>query len=274
MQLTPHQIARFDTFGFLHLAGAIADRIDGVIGAFDRLWHSCGGGHDGRRHDFRQRSCLAAFIDRDAELCTLLDDPRIDAIASGLLGEDFNYMGSDGNYYSGDTHWHADGAHRGIRHIKIAIYLDPLTPETGALRVIPGSHRLDDRYAQDLRAGLAEGRFGIGGDLLPAWSATIRPGDLLVFDHNILHSAWGGGTQRRMFTLNLCQRYPADRLGELQDYLATAARFVLTPEVSAPMRETAGPKRRRHLEQPAANTAKLVAEVARLQAAGQVPARG
>lgn len=36
---------------------------------------------------------------------------RINAIATQLLGEDFNYMGSDGNYYVGDTGWHSDGWH-------------------------------------------------------------------------------------------------------------------------------------------------------------------
>ena len=40
---------------------------------------------------------------------SLIDDPRIHALATTLLGDDFNYMGSDGNYYVGDTGWHSDG---------------------------------------------------------------------------------------------------------------------------------------------------------------------
>ena len=78
----------------------------------------------------------------------LLDDPRILAIAKTLLGDDFNYMGSDGNFYVGDTRWHSDGGHKleDPMHIKIAFYLDPLTRDTGALRVIPGSHLFGDNY--------------------------------------------------------------------------------------------------------------------------------
>ena len=67
-----------------------------------------------------------------------------------LLGDDFNYMGSDGNYYVGDTPWHSDGWHSGVRHIKIAFYLDPLTRNTGCLRVIPGSHKIGDAFAEAL----------------------------------------------------------------------------------------------------------------------------
>ena len=47
-------------------------------------------------------------------------------------------------------------------HIKIAFYLDPLTADSGSLRVIPGSHRIGDAYATALNdAALREP--GIGG---------------------------------------------------------------------------------------------------------------
>ena len=71
----------------------------------------------------------------------MLDDPRILDISTKLLGSDFNYMGSDGNYYVGDTGWHSDGGNTDILHIKIAYYLDPLSRETGSVRVLPGSHQ-------------------------------------------------------------------------------------------------------------------------------------
>ena len=68
-------------------------------------------------HDGSKRTCVVPFIDQ--KMSTLLDDPRILAIGSSLLGEDFNYMGSDGNYYTGDTAWHRDGFHKKHRHLKI-----------------------------------------------------------------------------------------------------------------------------------------------------------
>ena len=41
---------------------------------------------------------------------TLLEHPAIVAVASALLGPDFNYGSGDGHYYVGDTAWHPDEA--------------------------------------------------------------------------------------------------------------------------------------------------------------------
>src|SRR5262245_27668549 len=122
MQLTQQQLAFFETFGYLGFPGLMADRVDEIIREFGALWESRGGGHNGQTHDGKRRSCVVQFIDLRERLSSLLDDPRILGIATGLLGEDFNYMGSDGNYYAGDTGWHSDGWHTNIRHIKIAFY--------------------------------------------------------------------------------------------------------------------------------------------------------
>lgn len=273
--LSRDQIAFFDTFGFIRLPGLLADRAAAIIEAFDQVWAGRGGGHDGRRHDNRQRSCVVPFIDQHPVLCALLDDPRVHGAACDLLGDDFNYMGSDGNFYAGDTGWHSDGWHAEQRFIKLAFYLDPLSPETGALRVIPGSHRVGDRYSEQLQRITGSPRpFGMGGDELPAHATVIRPGDLMIFDHNTKHAAFGGGSNRRMFTINLCQRFPEDRLEALQDYLAGHARFLIERNVGETMVKTAGPQRLRHLEQVMANDFKLTAETRRLRATAAEPARG
>ena len=117
-----------------------------------------GAGHHGKPHEGKARSCIVPFIDQTARLCALLDDARILGIATSLLGDDFNYMGSDGNYYVGDTGWHSDGWHSNFTHIKIALYLDPLTRDTGAIRVIPGSHLPGDTYANALAEKLVRAR--------------------------------------------------------------------------------------------------------------------
>ena len=107
---------------------------------------------------------MVPFIDQSEYLSGLLDDPRIDDVASDLLGEDYNYTGSDGNFYVGDTRWHSDGYARSkYRNIKFAFYLDPVDRDTGCLRVIPGSHHRGDDYAEGLQehyvkpAGLDDG---------------------------------------------------------------------------------------------------------------------
>ncbi len=151
-RLTDQQINFFGTFGYLSFPSLVEDRSAEIDREFEAVWDTHGGGHDGKPHDGKARSCIVPFIDQSEILSSLLDDPRILGIATSLLGDDFNYMGSDGKYYVGDTHWHSNGAHRAEdpMHLKIAFYLDPLTRDTGALRVIPGSHLFGDRYADGL----------------------------------------------------------------------------------------------------------------------------
>lgn len=253
--LTPQQKTFFNTFGFLAFPGLLKDRIDEIIREFEAIFAKRGGGHHGAPHGGKQRSCIVPFLDQSEVLCSLLDDPRIHGIATGLLGEDFNYMPSDGNYYAGDTGWHSDGWHPETLHVKIAFYLDPLTRDTGCLRVIPGSHQLGDGFASALNAqihGCTE-TWGLHGRDVPAVALETTPGDILVFNHNTKHAAFGGGGWRRMFTMNLCQRYPEERLAELREYLSGVSRFWVDRAYGEIMMKTAGPQRRRHLEQVMAN---------------------
>jgi hypothetical protein len=262
--LTDEQVRFFETFGYLGFPGLLADRIDEIIDEFETLWESRGGGHNGHPHDGTARSCIAQFIDHRERLSSLIDDPRIRGIATSLLGDDFNYMGSDGNYYAGDSGWHSDGWHTDIRHVKIAFYLDSLTRETGCLRVIPGSHHVGDRYAGALQEQIrrSEELWGTRGPDLPAVALETQPGDIVCFNHNTKHASFGGGKRRRMFTINLCQRYPDERLEELRSYMAGGARFWVESGYGEAMVRTAGPRRMRHLEQVLANDGHL-AELSR-----------
>lgn len=274
--LTEREVAFFETFGYLAFPDLLSDRIEAIQAVFEEVWARQGGGHFGKAHDGTARSCIVPFIDQDARLASLLDDPRILAIARSLCGDDFNYMGSDGNYYVGDTGWHSDGWHPRIRHIKIAFYLDPLTRETGALRVIPGSHRLGEGYADQLQreVGKSADRWGVAGPDIPAVALETQPGDLLVFNHNTKHAAFGGGTRRRMFTMNLCQRYPEEQLDELRDYLAGAARFWVDRAFGEAMIATAGPERHRHLSQVMENDGHLAELAQAARERMKEPSRG
>jgi len=200
-QLDSHQLDFVDTFGYLSFPGLLCDKIDEIKQAFDRLLKRNGGDE----HDGLERLFMAPFINHDRYLCTLLDDPRLHGIATGLLGEQYQYWNSDGNYYVGDTRWHSDTVWpEPIRFYKMAIYLDPMTKDTGALRVIPGSHRFGEGYAETVHAHLTGKQTcwgGIHGRDLPAVAIETEPGDLVVFNHSTKHSAWGGGTKRRMFTI-------------------------------------------------------------------------
>ena len=274
--LTDQQIAFFETFGYLSFPQLFTDSIDSISNDFEELWNSRGGGHNGKPHEGTARSCIAPFIDQSEKLSSLLDDPRIRGIATSLLGDDFNYMGSDGNYYVGDTGWHSDGWHPEVRHIKLAFYLDKVNKDTGCLRVIPGSHHIQDVYAKTLqdKARKSHENWGVDGRDVPAIDLETVPGDLVCFNHNTKHAAFGGGARRRMFTLNLCQRYPEHLLGELKDYLSGGARFWVERVYGPAMIATAGADRMPHLEQVLANGGHLAELSKQARARMQKPARG
>ncbi len=274
--ITEQQVRFFETFGYLAFPGLIKDCIDEVIDAFEEVWEEQGHSHSGIPHDGSKRSCIVPFPDQHPRLCRLLDDPRIDAIASALMGDNYNFMPSDGNYYSGDTRWHSDGVGSDILHIKFAFYLDPVTRDTGCVRVIPGSHRFGDLFADSLSRDVQESvdLWGIDGSQVPCQAVETQPGDVVVFNHKTKHASFGGGGWRRMFTMNMCRHYPDDRIQELRDYLNGVSRFWVDRAYGQIMMDTAGPRRRRHLEQVMANDGHI-AELSR-QAKEEMkePARG
>jgi len=276
--LTEQQLARFHTFGFLAFPGLLADRIARITEEFEAIWAANGGGHNGQAHDGTVRSCSVQFIDQNAYLSTLLDDPRIHGIAADILGEDFNYMGSDGNFYTGNTRWHSDGygGRGGLLHIKIAFYLDALTGETGALRVIPGSHRVGEAFADDLQGNIRKSDeiWGLQGREIPAVALATNPGDILVFNHDLKHAAFGGSQRRRMFTMNCCRRYPDDKLQDLRDYIGGGARFWVERAYGEAIIRTADPARMAHLEQCLANDGHLAELSRKAREHMAEPARG
>jgi len=275
-RLSQEQLACFHTFGFLSFPGLLHDRIERIIAEFEVLWAAQNGGHHGQAHDGRRRSCIAPCIDRSVYLSTMLDDPRLAGIAASILGDDFNYMGSDGNLYAGDTGWHSDGWHQDQIHIKLAFYLDPVARDTGCLRVIPGSHQIGDQFADALQREIyeSEKNWSLHGRDVPCVALETKPGDVVLFNHNTKHCAFGGSARRRMFTMNCCQRYPANRLQDLRDYLAGGARFWVERAYGDAMIRTATPERMVHLEQNLANDGhlKALADKARLEMAE--PSRG
>ncbi|MGC4044356.1 MAG: hypothetical protein QM758_11210 [Armatimonas sp.] len=100
------------------------------------------------------------------------------------------------------------------------------------------------------------------------------PGDVLVFNHNTKHAAFGGGTRRRMFTMNLCQCYPDEKLPELRNYLSGGARFWVERAYHDTMVETATPERMRHLEQVRANDGHLAELAQQAREKMAEPSRG
>jgi ectoine hydroxylase-related dioxygenase (phytanoyl-CoA dioxygenase family) len=281
--LTPQQLAYMDAFGYLVFPGLLADRIERITDEFERVFADRGGGHNGRQHDGTARSCILPFIDQSEYLSSLIDDPRIDGIFESLLGSDYVYLGSDGNFYVGDTGWHSDtdwtGKMRGSPprvFYKMALYLDPVGATSGALRVVPGSHRYGDRFAEDMQRLLrrSETDLGMKGDAVPAISLDSRPGDVVVFNQNTKHSAWGGSNRRRMFTINCTRRYEDADIPLLQNEVAAFARFWVDNVYGDAMLRTASEARMVHLRQPLTQLDHLVAAVRVAKETMDEPARG
>ena len=283
MKLSEQQLRTFDTFGFIMFPGLFADEIGRITEGFDRIWAAHGGGHYGRPHDRQKRSALLPFIDRDEELCGLIDDPRIDGVIGSLLGDDYNYTSSDGNYYVGDTPWHSDGylKHPKYTSVKMAFYLDRVTRDTGCLRVIPGSHKLDDTFADALQEATPSSKenrteelWGIQGGQVPAVALESEPGDLLMFNHRIKHGSWGGGDRRRMFTMNFQERFWEEDLAELRNDVGGMARFWVDQPYAEALVRTAGPQRMIHLEQRLTNADHLPGLAAKAREEMPEPSRG
>jgi ectoine hydroxylase-related dioxygenase (phytanoyl-CoA dioxygenase family) len=289
MKLSDQQVQFFSTFGFIKIPGSFADDIDRITEAYEQVWKDHGGGFDGRAHDYQRRSVLWPFIDDNDYLSSLIDDKRIKAIGTSLLGKGFNYASSDGNFYVSDTEWHSDTCRNfnygpvmedpsrsshGYGALKLAFYLDPLTSENGCLRVIPGSHRVGDKFADSLQSEIfeTEDKWGMIGKDVPAVPLETTPGDLLVFDLCTKHASFGGGTRRRMFTINLQQRFSDKDLPSLRENIASIAntkggahRFGALRAYGDIMIKTASPERMVHLEQRLANDSLLREKILELR---------
>jgi hypothetical protein len=143
----------------------------------------------------------------------LLD--RLETTAEQLLGGPVLPTRAKGVRYMAETPWHADSDDGAVKSVGFAAYLEPLGADSGALRVLPASHR--QGFADELRrasvAGLPAGE-------LPGHVVCTDPGDIVVFDEHLLHASAGGNPRRQWrvdFVLDL-----RDAAGEarLQAYFA------------------------------------------------------
>ena len=270
VEVTQAQARFFEAFGYLILPNSLKTDIDWITEEFEQTFLDRGIEHDGTR-----RSAIVPFLDVRERMCSLIDHPVIQSVLTCLAGVDANYIGSDGNYYSGDTKWHSDGAHAVGTYLKIAVYLDPVTRESGALRVIPGSHRAEAHGWEARQARDSLDLWGIPGRDVPCTVLESQPGDLVVFNHNLMHSAWGGGKRRRMFTINIASRATApEELEELRSYISNLAVFWNDTVYGEHMLSTAGPSRLRHLQQVVENQHHLAPLAAKARSEMAEPAAG
>jgi hypothetical protein len=96
-----------------------------------------------------------------------------------------------GTLYRGDTPWHVDSESH-IQSIGCIAYLESINARSGALRVLPGSHRPE--YGDAIRA---LGATGMPATALPAHVIESEPGDLILMDEHLFHASFSGGVRRQ-----------------------------------------------------------------------------
>ena len=237
--LNAQEIAFFNVFGFIVLRKIFKpERVADMSESFDQIAVF---DRDGKEFEGEQRQDLylsdqSGF--KNIEICDELFHPL-----AQLLGQDFVLTGKcGGGLFVGDTQWHPDIAKVSNQtNIKAGIYLDPVTTDTGCLRVVPGSHKNPlHEQLQPLRMGrikksLEDGSlmsniapagqkgrieledwqeysginmdedntiFGVDPITIPAAHMESMPGDVVFFNQCIFHASFGGATGRRMVAMS------------------------------------------------------------------------
>lgn len=230
-----HKQRFYNDFGYLYLPGLFAGEIDWITEEFERVLRD-----NGVAYDSTERRGCSSVIEQSERLCTLIEHPGLVDVMTAVLGDDYNYTGSSGELMVGGGQWHPDGRFPLVRYAKMIMYLDHLTPETGGLRVVPGSH-LQDWPAANIDT---QARWGIGPEEVPCMSPENRPGDAILFNLHTLHNALGGGNRRRLLAMGFSARcHTPEQFDDLKKRL-------VTPPYSDIMLGTATPERMRHLRQP------------------------
>jgi hypothetical protein len=226
--LTPQQVNYFETFGFLTVPGLFLPDLERLRRGFEEVfareedqfvldpdnpYHQT----DDPELAKQVRVIVPAFLERSEDLQWLRDDPRVRGVVRSLLGDNAVYGESDGNLFNCDVLWHIDAYNAPIEknHIKLYFYLDPLDAESGALRVIPGSHELVGNFSHTLRRDLHDPAkvpeiYGVELDEIPSWVLDVQPGDLVVGNFRGMHGSFHGGSRRRLFTVNFHEVKPTD----------------------------------------------------------------
>ena len=205
--LTQQQIIHFETFGFLHLRNVFSPNEVEIMNTeyekgltrTSRLMDSPVGRR--RQLNWPNMGPETPF------LAGLLEDSRICGVAEQLFDEDVVGVASNGNHFAGDrTEWHPDTHDPHMQGVKFACYLQALDGNSGALRVIPGSHKSplhDDLYRvkrKDSNRGKTA-ETGLDVSQFPAHVCQSEPGDLIAFNFRLWHASWGGTTDRRMCSI-------------------------------------------------------------------------
>ena len=199
------EIDRFRAFGYLVLPGFLDDdTVDELRTEIDKTMRAV---HGDRYDDRPPMSGMAAhyccllgpWAPRTVEL---VDSRRLVGLAERLVGGPVlpSPCDTQGILYFDHAGWHNDTG-IAVRGVKLVAYLEPLDADTGALRVLPGSHRLPDAALGHLHSP------EVDVPDVPGHAIETEPGDVIAFDPFLYHANAGGKDRHQWTTTYL--REPA-----------------------------------------------------------------
>jgi hypothetical protein len=196
--LTTDQVDHFRTFGFAVLRGYLADRAAVLRAEADAaIRDAYAATYDERVIDGISGHYLPmAGRLTPASASLVCDDPRFTDAAGQLLGGPVIPECPEGVLYFAEAGWHADDG-IGVRGVKFAAYFDELTADTGALRLVPGSHHPEQNarlaaYSKRRRPARDGAGFAAYQASFPGFVAATSPGDVIAFDLHTWHASVGG----------------------------------------------------------------------------------
>ncbi|MDP7743410.1 MAG: phytanoyl-CoA dioxygenase family protein, partial [Lentisphaeria bacterium] len=184
--LSNEQYQHFQTFGFIILRQFFtSDEVKNLHEEFEKGLNLA---YKDRPFDGSERHWASQLGPDTPFYASLPEDERFWSIAAQLYGEDAFIANTDANRYIGDTPWHFDhfiDPAEDCYGVKFAFYLDPVGPDSGSLRLVPGSHKLP--LHDDLRENMP--LMGLSVEDVPSYISTCEPGDVLAFDMRCWHAS-------------------------------------------------------------------------------------
>ena len=234
--LTKDQLVHWETFGFVIFSGLLtSDEVETARKEFEaglaaERSHSPEGGLP---------TGFSGLGPRTPFLASLPEDPRFQEAAEQMWGKDVVAMASNGQRFTKSyTNWHPDipegtpeTKDNHVQGVKFAFYVEPLDRDTGALRVIPGSHKSpfhDQLFAMGLKGedSLYLKSSGLDVGDIPSYIWSSEPPDVIAFNLRMWHGSWGGSSDCRQCTVVYYKNPSSPREEELT---RETARWVTKP---------------------------------------------
>lgn len=256
--LSQQQKDFFHLFGFLHIPGLFAEEISLLQSKFDQYFVDC-------KEDIIQwdkigysRKILFSFMERESALINILTGNKIFGLMRSLLGKDFVYLNSDANIFEGDTYWHWDsfGSLTDVLQVKMALYLEPLTKESGALRFLPGSHYIGGKYNRKISEELLETEgeiLSLPRDKVPAFAVETNPGDAVIFNFQCKHATCFQQHDRRLICMNFIEKIEDSNKTKLKESVAFAKKALGINSIYNPLLVNTMDADKKHHLQPILN---------------------